>query len=70
MATTAERLGPRSEPQDEQPTVWAGWLRPLLPVALYLAVRVVSVVVLAWMGGRNGITEHLADSLAKWDGRW
>ena len=70
MATTAERLGSRSGPRDEQPADWGERLLPLLPIALYLAVRAVSVVVLAWMGSRNGSTESLVDSLAKWDGRW
>ncbi|HEY5887934.1 MAG TPA: hypothetical protein VIT24_09435, partial [Acidimicrobiales bacterium] len=50
-----------------------GWLDrpgPLPPIGLYLLVRTVGVVVVAWMASRNHVATPLTHLLAEWDGQW
>ncbi|GAB2928047.1 membrane protein [Rhodococcus aerolatus] len=70
-APTAPAAGPAEAPVADAPRTRRR-LRParwaLAAAALYLAVRGVGVLVLAWMAGRNGT--DLSAALTKWDGQW
>ena len=45
-------------------------LGPFLPVGVYLLVRAVGVVVVAWMASHNHVDTPLTHLLAEWDGQW
>lgn len=55
-------------PADRTARRWAALRAGALVVGLYLAVRAVGVLVLAWMAARNG--NDLSTLLTRWDGEW
>ena len=60
-ATESAWLGVRS-------AVWQRWLTRLGPALLYLGIRELGLLVLAWTGGREGTS--VTDALTSWDGQW
>ncbi|HEX4724433.1 MAG TPA: hypothetical protein VH333_18080 [Pseudonocardiaceae bacterium] len=49
-------------------SAWRRWLTRLGPALLYLGIRELGLLVLAWTGGREGTS--VTDALTSWDGQW
>lgn len=47
---------------------WRRWSGRLVPGLLYLAIRELGVLILAWLARSNGTT--VTDALTSWDGKW
>jgi hypothetical protein len=49
-------------------SIWRRWLTWLGPAMLYLSIRELGLLVLAWAGARGGI--GVSEALTSWDGQW